>query len=598
MSAVRSTQDHLDFGFLEEALIRWASHYSNVLAFETRDPVRARQVKAFLVARFEGAEIYLFNRWEGLLRWQGGTRGAFQPVTRGARGAYDALITEAVSQGYRELAEALQYLDARLQSTQTIAILEHLEGFRSDLKEQRLLDALRLWAHHPELTLRGSMVVLISGDLGQVVDELTTQRIILSRPPLASPEERAQVLNHVAQTLGIDVSPEERRVIVEGTRGLNLHQLGSVLREAWELGERKRLDLGRIQGLKAKVLNQLGFLELEEPSFGFDSIGGYEAVKELIRARIIRPLRDRERAERFGLSHARGVLLFGPPGTGKTVLARALAKELDIPFINLRLENLFAPELGRSGQLFEQAISLVEQMAPCLVFIDEIDRFSRRYAVHDSAGEETRRVFNQVLTWLGSKERAAILVGTTNMPQDLDPALLRPGRIDCLIPVLYPGWEARRQIIAVHLGLVGPGPRLPALALSDEETQELLDLLAAHTRGMSGAELEELVRRAKVRAYLNGGEHITKEDFLAAAAGFRIDTDRRAREQEEYLNWWVSQCSAPLDLELVQALRAESDLEVPAKAESRPPSQELRTLDATMAIVFTLGGAQVRRQHD
>ena len=565
MRAPRADQAHLDFGFLEEALIRWASHHSNVLAFETQDPVRARQVKAFLVARFEGAEIYLFNRWEGLLQWQGGTRGTFQPVTRGARGAYDALIAEAVGQGYRELAEALQYLDTRLRTTQTIAILEHLEGFRSDLKEQRLLDALRLWAHHPDPTLQGSMVVLISGDLSQVVDELTTQRIILSRPPLSSPQERLYVLNKMAKELQIPVSEEEKEAIVESARGLNLHQLASILREGWTRSGRQELDLRHIRNLKTKIVNQLGFLELEEPTFGFESVGGYEALKEVIRSRIIRPLTEGGRARRFGLSLARGLLFFGPPGTGKTIFARALAKELGIPFVNLRLENLFVPELGRSGQLFEQAISLVEQMSPCLVFIDEIDRFSRRYTVHDSAGEETRRVFNQVLAWLGSKERGAILVGTTNTPQDLDPALLRPGRIDCLLPVLYPGRTARRQILAVHLGLHSQGPQLPALDISDTELNELLDLLADQTRGMSGAELEELVRRAKAQAFSKGGDYLTKEDFLAAAAGFRIDVAGRAYEEHAYLEWWASQPDTPVDLDLLQSLLNENDLEVWAR---------------------------------
>lgn len=546
--------ESLDYGFLDEALRQWASHFSNVLAFETQDPVRRRQIKAFLIARFEGAEIYLFNRWEGLLRWRGGTRGGFAPVTRPAQGAYDALITHAIDQSYQDLSEALHYLDARLKSAQTVAILEELEGFRSDLKEQRLLDALRCWAHHPELTLQGSLVVLIAGDVSQVVDELTTQRVAVFRPPLASFEERLYVLHEVAQTLGISLSEGEQKLIVEGTRGLDLHQTGSVLREAWEMGGHRGLNLECLSKLKARMVNHLGLLELEEPTFGFEAIGGYEPIKELVRARVILPLQQPGRAMRFGHEPARGLLFFGPPGTGKTVFARALAKELGMPFVNLRLEALFAPELGRSGQLFAQAIRVIEQMAPCLVFVDELDRFTQRHAVHDSAGEETRRVFNQVLTWLGSKERKAILVGTTNRPEDLDPALIRPGRIDCLVPVLYPDRPARRQILEIHLGLQGPGSRPPALDLTPSELHELVETLAEHTRGMSGAELEELIRRAKAYGFASEEDRLTQEHFLKALANIKVDWERRFEAQQAYIDWWLSHADAPVDLDLLRAL--------------------------------------------
>lgn len=549
----------LDYGYLEEALRQWASRFSNVLAFETHDPVRRRQIKAFLVANFEGAEIYLFKRWEGLLRWRGGNRGGFAPVTRPAQGAYDSLITGALEQSHQDLTEALHYLDARLKSAQTVAILEELEGFRSDLKEQRLLDALRCWAHHPELTLQGSLVVLIAGDVSQVVDELTTQRVVVFRPPLASAEERLYVVREITEALGITLPEQEQRLIIESTRGLNLHQLGSVLREAWEMGGRHGLDMEYLRKLKARVVNHIGFLELEEPAFGFEAIGGYEPVKELIRTRVILPLQQAGRAAHFGYTPARGLLFFGPPGTGKTVFARSLAKELGMPFINLHLESLFAPELGRSGQLFAQAIRLIEQMAPCLVFIDELDRFTQRHTVHDSAGEETRRVFNQVLAWLGSKERQAILVGTTNRPEDLDPALIRPGRIDCLVPVLYPDCSARRQILEAHLGLRGSGSRPPALALNPSELHELLETLADRTVGMSGAELEELVRRAKAYGFASREDKLTQEHFLRALGNIKVDLERRMEAQRTYIEWWLAHADAPVDVDLLHAVIGSND---------------------------------------
>jgi len=190
----------LDFGYLEEAQRKWLCQHSRILAFETNDPKRHKQIKAFFIARFPDAEVYLYNRWKGLTRWNK-AQAAFLSVTHGASGAYDALIANAVEQQYRDLVEALRYLDERLRRTQTVVILEDLEFSREDFKEP-LLDALRDWAHDPILIANHSVVVLVSADLSRVVDELTLDRIVLVRPPLSTEAERREVVTKVAQKLG------------------------------------------------------------------------------------------------------------------------------------------------------------------------------------------------------------------------------------------------------------------------------------------------------------------------------------------------------------------------------------------------------------
>ena len=540
----------LDFGYLEEAQRKWLCQHSRILAFETNDPKRHKQIMAFFIARFPDAEVYLYNRWKGLTRWNQ-AQADFLAVTHGASGSYDALIANAVEQQYRDLVEALRYLDERLRRTQTVAILEDLEFAREDFKEP-LLDALRDWAHDHVLIAHNSVVVLISADLSKVVDELTLDRIVLVRPPLSTETERREIVAKLAQTLQIEIDPITRELLVRETCGLSLHQLECVLRESWV--ETRGFSRDLVKKYKAEEINHAGFLELEEPRFGFEAIGGYQFVKDLIRTRVVRVLREPERAARFGLSPVRGILFFGPPGTGKTLFARALAKELGIPFVNLRLEALFAAELGASGKLFARAISLAEQMAPCVLFIDEIDRFGRRYEARDSAGEETRRVFNQVLSWLGDKDRRSILVGTTNTPEQLDSAFIRPGRMDCLIPILYPDPEGRRQILEIHLGLKGPATKPPALRLSPQELEALLLDLVRETEGMSGAELEELVRRAKARAFASNRDAILPEDFYHVLGTFRINKEERVSLQMRYLSWWESQSDVPVDYELLSAL--------------------------------------------
>jgi ATP-dependent 26S proteasome regulatory subunit len=549
-------ETHLDFGYLEEGMRKWESNASTILAFETEDPMRSKQIKAFLVVRFPQAEIYTFNRWDGLRVWDK-ERGDFVVVTRGAAGSYDAIVMSAIEQSISSLPEALKYLDPRLKGGQTILILEDLDPFREDLKDQPLIDALRAWAHHPAIISNRSLIVLIVGSLGQVVDELTADRVALERPPLATEAERAHIISETSRSLEVTLTDQEREILVRNTTGLNLHQLGCVLREAWQLNGYQGFSLEQIKRLKSELIERSNLLELEEPQQGFESVGGYEPVKRLIYGRLIRVLREPGRAAHFGVDLPRGILLFGPPGTGKTIFARALAKELSLPFINFKTENLYHQYLGMSGRLFDAAIRLAEQMAPCILFIDEIDRFGKRGQAQDSASEETRKVFNQILSWLGSKERKSILVGTTNTPEQLDPALIRPGRFDCLVPFLYPGKAARRQILEIHLGLTGASPRPPALAISEAELEQLLEMLAEQTEGMSGAELEELVKRAKSRGFNSEREELLPEDFLQILEGFRINKESRAKQKERYLEWWASQPDVPIDYELLEALRVE-----------------------------------------
>lgn len=548
---------HLDFEYLKAGMRKWESNTSTVLAFETEDPTRYKQIKAFLVARFPRAEIYVFNRWDGLRIWDK-ERGDFIIVTRGATGSYDATIKSAIRQTIQGLPEALKYLDPLLKGRHTVLILEDLDPFREDLKDQSLIDALRAWAHHPSIISNESLIVLIAGSLGQVVDELTADRVALERPPLATEAERAHIISETSRSLEVPLGDEDREILVRNTTGLNLHQLGCVLREAWQLSGYKNFSLEHIKQLKSELIKRSNLLELWDPRQGFEGVGGYEPVKRLIHNRLIRVLKEPARAANFGVELPRGILLFGPPGTGKTIFAQALAKELNLPFINFKTENLYHQYLGMSGRLFDAAIRLAEQMAPCILFIDEIDRFGKRGGeAYDGASEETRKVFNQILSWLGSKERKSILVGTTNTPEHLDPALIRPGRFDCLVPFFYPGRAARQQILQIHLGLTRAQSRPQALSLSEAELNQLLQTLVEHTEGMSGAEIEELVKRAKSRGFNSRRQELLLEDFLKTLDCFHINRQSRAQQKEKYLQWWASQPDVPIDLELLEALGTE-----------------------------------------
>jgi len=249
----------------------------------------------------------------------------------------------------------------------------------------------------------------------------------------------------------------------------------------------------------------------------------------------VQVLRDEERARRLSLSLPRGFILFGPPGTGKSLFARCLAGEVNLPVVNFRTEPLISKWLGESGHRFDEAIHIAEQMSPVILFVDEVDKLlmKRSGTASDGASGEMRRVTNQVLGWLGDKNRKSVFVGATNRPQDLDEAAIRAGRIDYMIPMLYPDAEARKQILKVHLGCSSPHP-VP-LSLSPERTDELLEYIACESGSFSGAELESLVDRAKRYAFMEGSEILEQEHFMKALHTFRIDLESRQRQEDDYL---------------------------------------------------------------
>jgi transitional endoplasmic reticulum ATPase len=227
----------------------------------------------------------------------------------------------------------------------------------------------------------------------------------------------------------------------------------------------------------------------EVPNVHWDDIGGLETVKARLQEAVEWPLRHAALFEAAQVRPARGLLLAGPPGTGKTMLARALATETEANFLSVKGPELVSKYVGESEQKVREIFRKAREAAPCIVFFDEIDALApARGGASDSGVAE--RVLAQFLVEMDGLEalRDVVVVAATNRPDRLDPALLRPGRFDRTLEVPRPGPEARRAILAVHLR---DKPTAPALAL---------DALVPRTDGFSGADLAAVCRRAALRA--------------------------------------------------------------------------------------------------
>jgi transitional endoplasmic reticulum ATPase len=217
---------------------------------------------------------------------------------------------------------------------------------------------------------------------------------------------------------------------------------------------------------------------------GWDDVGGLEEIKRTLTEMIEWPLRFPELYTMMNLEPVRGVLLSGPPGTGKTLVARALATACQANFISVKGPELLSKWVGESERGVRETFQRARQVAPCVLFLDELDALApERGVAFDTVSD---RVIGQLLTELDGIEgrRGVIVVGATNRPELIDPAVLRSGRFDLVLELPMPDRAARRLIFEIH---TRGRPLAPNLSL---------DWLARRTDGLSGADIEATSRRA------------------------------------------------------------------------------------------------------
>ncbi len=231
------------------------------------------------------------------------------------------------------------------------------------------------------------------------------------------------------------------------------------------------------------------YVEVEErvlPEVTYEDLGGLKSVIEKIREMVELPLKHPELFDRLGIEAPKGVLLHGPPGMGKTMLAKAVANESDANFISAKGSDLLSKWYGESEQRIAEVFNKARQVAPSIIFLDELDSLAPARGSFAGKPRATERIVNQLLSELDGLEelREVVTIGATNHPDIVDPALLRPGRFDELIYVPVPDREARRKIFKVHT-------RKMTLAEDVE-----VDVLVEKTKKYSGADVAAVCKKA------------------------------------------------------------------------------------------------------
>ncbi len=268
---------------------------------------------------------------------------------------------------------------------------------------------------------------------------------------------------------------------------------------------------------------------VETPNVTWEDIGGLDKLKQELKEAVEWPLKHRESFERLGISPPKGILLYGPPGTGKTLLAKAVAKESEANFINVKGPSLLSMWVGKSEEGVRKVFERARQVSPCVIFFDEIDALAGKRGM-EMGTKVTERVLNQMLSEMDGIEdlKNVVVIGATNRPDMLDSALMRPGRFDKILLVDVPDEKSREKIIEIHT------KKMPL-----DSSVKMRELIKK-TEGFVGADIENLIREAALIALRKDmqAKLVTMLDFEEALAKTKPsvseDTAKRYKKIEEY----------------------------------------------------------------
>jgi transitional endoplasmic reticulum ATPase len=270
---------------------------------------------------------------------------------------------------------------------------------------------------------------------------------------------------------------------------------------------------------------------VETPNVGWEDVGGLDSIRVELKEAVEWPLKYPESFTRMGIRPSKGVLLYGPPGTGKTLLAKAVAKESEANFIQVKGPSLLSMWVGKSEEGVRKIFERARQVAPCIVFFDEIDSLAGKRG-QESGTRVTERVLNQILAEMDGLEnlKDILIIAATNRPDMLDSAILRPGRFDRILLVNAPEEEGRLNILKIHTKNMPLGTSKKNFK-EDEKTKFLFEY-AKKTVGYTGADLEALVREAAMLALRESLEakQVTKKHFDEALKKVRPSVNKSTIE--------------------------------------------------------------------
>ncbi len=362
-------------------------------------------------------------------------------------------------------------------------------------------------------------------------------------------------------------------VIRKALPDLNLDEEKEIPQEALEKMIVSKDDFE--EALKVVRPSAMREVLVETPNVKWEDIGGLEGIKQELKEAVEWPLKHRESFERLGITPPKGILLYGPPGTGKTLLAKAVAKESEANFINVKGPSLLSMWVGESEKGVKKIFERARQVSPCVIFFDEIDALAGKRGI-EIGSKVTERVLNQMLAEMDGIEdlKNVVVIGATNRPDMLDAALMRPGRFDRILLVDVPDAKSREKILDIHtkkmpivptkdeimsiINYFGRDLKLNPITVTgtpeeqSKKKNELVNIqdisdkdkiihyLVKKTEGFVGADIESFVREAAIIALRKNinTKIVTVTDFdealIKVKPSVSEDTAKRYKKIEEF----------------------------------------------------------------
>jgi SpoVK/Ycf46/Vps4 family AAA+-type ATPase len=444
-----------------ELLVR--SRYA-LIVLDTIEDDRADSVMSYLATTL-GMPLFNWNASKGLRR--AGIENA----------AYDSASP----------AKCLAFIEAS-----PLAALYHLHNFGDYLADTAIASKLKDAATQFS---RGAGAIFISGGGIAIPDALSAVATRVALPALETADYK-RLLDKVVRDssmkmrVQVDLSADETSQLLTNLRGVTLLEAERILTRAIvEDGKLDRSDIPRIVAAKRERIAKDGVLQYVPADAGMSDVIGLAGLKAwLAKRRLI--LTETARASQFGLSFPKGLLLLGVPGCGKSLCAKAVAKEWSLPLLKLDAGSLYDKFVGETEKNFRKAMDTAERVAPDILWIDEIEKAFASGGGGDADGGLSTRLLGSFLTWLQDRHGDVFVVATANDIDRLPPELLRKGRFDEIFFVDLPGAEARAGIFALHLKKRGQAPEKFDTAA-----------LAAAADGFSGSEIEQVVVSALYSAF-------------------------------------------------------------------------------------------------
>ncbi|HVT14295.1 MAG TPA: AAA family ATPase [Fimbriimonadaceae bacterium] len=445
------------------------------------------------------------------------TQGMVPPVT-GPSGAVKPTTLPGELEALAQVHEAPEF---------TVFLLKDYHVYMRDSRAVRLLRDLAI-----KLRGKAQTLVLMSPTLN-LPSELEKEVTVLDFPLPTAKDiglELDKVIDSVKDNPKVDstLTPEARELIVKSALGLTLEEIDSVF--ARSLVEKKKFDVEVVLEEKQQIIRKSGLLEYYPAQSHLTDVGGMELLKDWLDKRSAS---FTDKARNFGIPAPKGILLLGVQGCGKSLLAKAVAAEWNLPMLKLDVGRIFGSLVGQSEENIRKAISVAESVAPCVLWADELEKgFAGLGGSGVSDSGTTARVFATFLTWMQDKTKPVFLIATANEVSALPPEMLRKGRFDEIFFVDLPDLKEREQILSIHLSKRKRDP-----AGFD------LTAMAKATKGFSGAEIEQVIVGALFSAF-DAQRDLTQEDVICEAKAV-VPLSVMMHEEIDELRTWAEMRTRP-----------------------------------------------------